>query len=234
MAVSRPAVAAGGSDSRVSLPSPRPHTAPSGAAPQRSRLPRIAANILLVILLFLVLAPEGAWGLDYNPYTVLGVGRNAGKADIKRAYKQGSMRLHPDKNPSPDAAHQFIKLKEAYQILSEPALRREYDSTGTIRQRGDEPGAGGGHGGGGGQYGHGNGNTYSFHFFPYAQFQHRYTQYYATRSEDLPFVSKVSEAVFNRLVAADAASASAVPSGSAHGEGKERSRIWMLYAFADD
>lgn len=48
---------------------------------------------------------------------LLGLPENASEAQIKRKYKQLAMRLHPDKNPSPDAHASFIQLTEAVEFL---------------------------------------------------------------------------------------------------------------------
>jgi hypothetical protein len=64
---------------------------------------------------------------DY--YTILGVPIWADAAAIERAYKQGSFRWHPDRNPDrPDEAHRrFLDLSEAAAILGDPVSRRNYD-----------------------------------------------------------------------------------------------------------
>ena len=60
-------------------------------------------------------------------YAVLGVKRDASAAAIKRAYFRLAKTLHPDVNKTRQAHEQFLALKEAYEILSNPLLRREYD-----------------------------------------------------------------------------------------------------------
>lgn len=62
---------------------------------------------------------------DY--YQILGVSPAAHPSDIKRAYRKLALLYHPDKNPDP-AAELFIKeINEAYDVLSDPASRQEYD-----------------------------------------------------------------------------------------------------------
>jgi hypothetical protein len=62
---------------------------------------------------------------DY--YQILGVRRGAGEAEIRRAYRVLVQQLHPDVNPDP-AAHELIKeVNEAYDVLSDPVKKQEYD-----------------------------------------------------------------------------------------------------------
>jgi uncharacterized membrane protein YsdA (DUF1294 family) len=63
---------------------------------------------------------------DY--YAILGVPRNATLEQIKEAYRRLAKEYHPDKNPSPEAEERFKLVKEAYQVLSDPAKRAEYDA----------------------------------------------------------------------------------------------------------
>ena len=66
---------------------------------------------------------------DY--YEVLGVARNAGPNDIKRAYRSLARQYHPDANRTdPEAEEKFKELAEAYQVLSDPDKRARYDTYG--------------------------------------------------------------------------------------------------------
>ncbi|MCW5572712.1 MAG: molecular chaperone DnaJ [Steroidobacteraceae bacterium] len=66
---------------------------------------------------------------DY--YQVLGVAKNAGEADIKKAYRRLAMKFHPDRNPGDkDAEEKFKEAKEAYEVLSESDKRATYDQFG--------------------------------------------------------------------------------------------------------
>ncbi len=60
---------------------------------------------------------------DYHK--ILGLKRNATKAQIKRAYRRLALKWHPDKNKSPDAEAMFIKITEAYKVLSNPDTNRK-------------------------------------------------------------------------------------------------------------
>ena len=60
-------------------------------------------------------------------YDVLGVARDATAAQIKRAYRTRAQKLHPDVSPAPDAAARFAELQYAYEVLSNPNRRRDYD-----------------------------------------------------------------------------------------------------------
>jgi hypothetical protein len=81
---------------------------------------------------------------DY--YTLLAVERDASPEDLKRAYKRQSLLMHPDKlaqrGQSVTAASQaqFTKMKEAYEVLSDPHKRDTYDAIGARGMRWvDEP-----------------------------------------------------------------------------------------------
>ncbi len=83
---------------------------------------------------------------DY--YEVLGVGKNAGEADIKKAYRSMAKKYHPDMNPGDvEAEAKFKEVNEAYAILSDPEKKAQYDQFGHAAF---DPTAGGGTGGFGG------------------------------------------------------------------------------------
>lgn len=66
---------------------------------------------------------------DY--YEVLGVARNAGDEELKKAYRRCAMKYHPDRNPgNAEALENFKACKEAYEVLSDGGKRRMYDQHG--------------------------------------------------------------------------------------------------------
>ncbi|KAG8437962.1 hypothetical protein GDO86_008593 [Hymenochirus boettgeri] len=61
-------------------------------------------------------------------YQLLGVGRKATTEEIKNAFFTKSKKLHPDSDPTNPLLHsQFVRLSEAYKVLSRETSRREYD-----------------------------------------------------------------------------------------------------------
>ena len=64
-----------------------------------------------------------------NCYELLGVSPSANNAELRKAFRQLSKLLHPDTTslPSDEATSQFQKVCEAYDLLSDPVLRANYD-----------------------------------------------------------------------------------------------------------
>jgi hypothetical protein len=71
-------------------------------------------------------------------YVVLGVKSTVSPDAIKRAYRRLVKRYHPDVNKQRAAKEMFLEVKEAYEVLSNPLLRREYDER-TAPGRGEMP-----------------------------------------------------------------------------------------------
>ena len=79
---------------------------------------------------------------DY--YEVLGIGRDADDAAIKKAYRVLAKKYHPDMNPGDkEAEKKFKEASEAYAVLSDPEKRRQYDQFGHAAFEGGAGGAGG-------------------------------------------------------------------------------------------
>jgi molecular chaperone DnaJ len=83
---------------------------------------------------------------ERNLYAVLGVGRDATDAEIKRAFRRLAQQWHPDVNRDSGADLRFKEINDAYQVLSDPQRRQAYDMFGTIGDTGDGAGYGGGFG----------------------------------------------------------------------------------------
>jgi Ca-activated chloride channel family protein len=62
-------------------------------------------------------------------YVTLGVNRNASQEEIKQAYLQAAQRLHPDKNKAFGETEIFLEVQQAYETLSNPKRRANYDTT---------------------------------------------------------------------------------------------------------
>src|SRR5690554_2720558 len=67
---------------------------------------------------------------DY--YNILGVSKNAGQDEIKKAYRKLAVKYHPDKNQDNKAAEErFKEISEAYEVLRDPQKRKKYDQLGS-------------------------------------------------------------------------------------------------------
>jgi molecular chaperone DnaJ len=84
---------------------------------------------------------------DY--YDVLGVSRDAGDAELKKAYRRLAMKHHPDRNPDDSVAEEkFKEAKEAFEVLGDSQKRAAYDRFGHDGVSNSASGGGGGFGGG--------------------------------------------------------------------------------------
>jgi molecular chaperone DnaJ len=70
--------------------------------------------------------------MNKNYYEILGVSRDAGDKDVKKAYRRLALKYHPDRNPDdPDAETKFKEVSEAYNVLSDPDKKQSYDRFGS-------------------------------------------------------------------------------------------------------
>ena len=77
--------------------------------------------------------------MPQNYYDILGVSRNASDKDIKSAYRRMARKLHPDVNPDDSRAqNQFKKVNEAYEVVGDPARRKDYDQFGDNWKHADQ------------------------------------------------------------------------------------------------
>lgn len=91
--------------------------------------------------------------MNKDPYSILGVSRGATEDDIKRAYRRLAKEFHPDRNRGDKQAEtRFKEVQAAYEVIGDPARRRQYDQFGAggptpeYRQW-QHPGGGGASGG---------------------------------------------------------------------------------------
>jgi curved DNA-binding protein len=73
---------------------------------------------------------------DY--YAIMGVDRDSGQDEIKRAYRKLARKYHPDVSKEPDAEIRFKEIGEAYEVLKDPQKRAAYDQLGADWKAGQE------------------------------------------------------------------------------------------------
>jgi len=74
---------------------------------------------------------------DY--YKILNLTKTADKEQIRKSYRTLAKKYHPDVSKEANAEDRFKEVKEAYEVLSDPAKRREYDNIGSAGFRGGDP-----------------------------------------------------------------------------------------------
>lgn len=91
---------------------------------------RILSNIVKFKSQFRSFHSSNKVQLD-DPYKTLGIDKNANASQIKKAYYKLAKKLHPDVNQEKGADEKFHELQEAYDILSDPQKKQQYDQFGS-------------------------------------------------------------------------------------------------------
>jgi molecular chaperone DnaJ len=151
---------------------------------------------------------------DY--YEVLGLKKGASESDIKKAFRKLARKYHPDVNPGDKTAeHKFKEMNEAYEVLSDPKKRQQYDQFGHAAFGGGfgpEAGAGGGFSGfqgfrpgaGGAEYFR-SGNFEGFEDIFGSMFGDRVRQGGPAKGDDVTYSVEVDleDAIFGRTMQID-------------------------------
>jgi hypothetical protein len=71
--------------------------------------------------------------LGLDPYATLGVPRGAGERQVQQAYRRLARRYHPDLHPDAESTERMQRVNQAWEILSSPTRRANYDAQSTSR-----------------------------------------------------------------------------------------------------
>ncbi len=141
--------------------------------------------------------------MTVDPYEALGVSRDAGIEEIKKAYRRLAREHHPDANPGNAAAEaRFKEVAVAYEILSDPQRRQQYDMFGSMGARGSGAGSGSPFGPGAGAGAAGLGDLFDMFFGGSAPFGGQRAPGRPNRGSDFEMTVEVAfeEAVFGTQV----------------------------------
>mmetsp|Transcript_19002 Transcript_19002/g.30925 ORF Transcript_19002/g.30925 Transcript_19002/m.30925 type:complete len:743 (-) Transcript_19002:252-2480(-) len=101
--------------------------------PKLFRCSNIVFFLLWAIILLIVIKLPGSGESfqTFNPFEILEVDVGVSDRDIKKAYRKLSLKYHPDKNPGDEvAAKQFILVSKAYQTLTDPQTKKNWEEYG--------------------------------------------------------------------------------------------------------
>ena len=65
--------------------------------------------------------------LSISHYDILQIKQDASNDEIKRSFRNLALKYHPDKNKSADSKEKFLRIVEAYEVLSDEGSRKKYD-----------------------------------------------------------------------------------------------------------
>lgn len=85
--------------------------------------------IYIMVQIQTVMATSALYS-NFEPFEILGISSGSSNADIKKQFRSMSRKLHPDRNPSPNAAEEFMLVKKAYDCLTDPIAKSNFERYG--------------------------------------------------------------------------------------------------------